>query len=57
MIKELVLQNQPKRYLVYNSKYIVMVTYDKFVADRMEQSLKEANYDSKLFPAINKVKS
>jgi hypothetical protein len=57
VIKELVLHNQPKRYLVYNSRYIVMVTYDKFVADEMEASLKKANYDSKLFPAIHEVKS
>jgi hypothetical protein len=57
VIKELILKNQPRRYLVYNNKHIVMVTYEKFVADRMEAELKKANYDSNLFPTIHEVKS
>lgn len=57
MIKELVLQNQPKRYLVSNDKYIVMVTYDKNVADKMESILKQNQYKSNIFPPIHKVQS
>jgi len=54
MIKELVLRNQPKRYLVYNSKHLVMVTYDKKTADDMEFALKVRDYDSNFFPTIHK---
>ena len=55
MIKELVLQNQPKRYLVSNDRYIVMVTYDKNTAVRMESILKQNEYKSNIFPPVHKV--
>lgn len=54
MIKELVLRNQPRRYLVSNEKHIVMVTYEKHVADEIEKHLKENNYKFNVFPPISK---
>ena len=54
MIKELILPNNPRRYMVFNDKYLVMITYEKFVAEKMEAELKRNNYDSKSFPTIHK---
>jgi len=54
MIKELVMRNQPRRYLVCNEKHIVMVTYEKHIADEIERHLKENNYKFDTFPLITK---
>lgn len=41
MIKELILQHHPRRFLVINKNKILMVTYDKRMADDIEAKLVE----------------
>ena len=49
IVESLNLPGQPKRYVVTNTKKIVLVTYDPKYANRVAESLKEHEDPTKFF--------
>ena len=52
IIEDLSLAGQPKRYIVTNTKKIVLVTYDYRIAQKFAQSIKDKDQPDRYYAMV-----